>query len=635
MRLYNIICKISKIQLAKGETMDRKNANEKKNNYLIPTVVVAVLLVISLSLLLIFFFGAGDDNSVSKGNVVGSANSVMALAGSDARLAAAKAPGFMRYVPSILTHVNQEKMTLAWWTGNDAEKSFTVSNLMPGDVEVKEYKLKINSNRPNHIYLDIAIDTPTVLSEVLLLKIEVGEDLIYEGPFNSEIGQLTYNISRAETDEFTYKFTVSLPTSAGNRYAGKSLDADFIWSFDETVVFPSNPSSRPIIATSFDSISAVGQKTVEGDTPETAETFSFLLEFKNMLGKYEPVGTVSCDGEGKIDFTDLMSSFSFERIGLYEFRITEVAGTTDGMEYDSSEKHFQMFFGDSDQNGKLEILEFAGVSGVSVAHDEKTDEYSLSFEFVNVFKESSGTETEPHPGVEPGDEDKELEIVIKIENEVEGSESGDAEHRDEEFAFVIENVDTGEKKIVVTDDKGKAEFVLEFDESDVGTTNRYKVSAIAGSDPLIEYSDKVYEITVTVSKDPITGELSATVTLDGVTVLPEDINLSFVTVSNYEQGEEIEDLVPEITVTATLLVIETALFGYMLGYKKKRFGVRLHSFAAPVIFLGSLVPLWQTVVLVALVILTLAMLAVDVVYYVHLRQKIKEQLSEEADDGQQ
>ena len=152
----------------------KRNAPKKcKNKYFIPTLVISVLLVIAFSLLLFVLFGERKDLSVSKNNVIGNArlDSVVDTVG-DNRLSM----GMLRLGTSPLK-VTQDShiFSISWLTGNDADVTFSVSDLYPGDSVTKECKLLLNTWKVDSITLTKEIIDGTLnqkLADILLLKVE-------------------------------------------------------------------------------------------------------------------------------------------------------------------------------------------------------------------------------------------------------------------------------------------------------------------------------------------------------------------------------------------------------------------------------------------------------------------------------
>lgn len=619
--------------------------NDKRGNKcLVPTIVVAVLLVIVVALFFAVVFANDGSSSISPGNVVGSQIIAYTSARDVYSSAFSKTLGIgVPSLPMLKAASVSEDMSLSWWTGYDAQKAFAVSNMMPGDSETREYTLSLNAKNPLNLYFEVIITERSVLEEKLTLVVEINETEVYNGLL-AELGEHAFNMEGFSENEITYKLTVGLPTDADNRYAGKTLKADFVWTLEQKGTSGGGGTQviYPIEPTSFDNIYISGEKRIEGDTPEETESFAFVLEHKNIDGEYKAVGEAVAKNAGAFDLSSAMQGFVFKKQGLYEFRIVERAGSTDGMTYDGSEKLFQIYVLDSemDNDGKLEIIEIAGVSGVSVAYDEESDVYTLSLGFTNRYEKPKETETDPSTETDSDSESEteppvidDLKVIITAENTVENDETGAVDKAG--FPFVIENVDTGEKLIVLTDKQGIAEFELVYTTDDVGNTFRYKVYALDSGNADVEHSQTVYEIEISVHQNILTGALYATIKVNGVETPEKDVKLSFT--STYTGGgRELDSLIPAIIVAAVILIAEIVLVIYNKKKDKEedvaKGEVKLNSLATPMMFLGLFVPTWQVVVLLVLVVADLAMLAVNIVYYTRKAKKKKEEIEETVEE---
>ena len=117
---------------------------------------------------------------------------------------------------------------------------FKVINMLPGDMEVKNYCLKVSYKNSGNI--KFSVDThnkPNKLLEVLKLKVVLlnNGEVLYNG-LMKDMGELqTYTLKNSETaktEELYYEVTSYLDTSVGNQYmASTELDADFKWWVDE------------------------------------------------------------------------------------------------------------------------------------------------------------------------------------------------------------------------------------------------------------------------------------------------------------------------------------------------------------------------------------------------------------------
>ncbi len=222
--------------------MSQKPNSTKERVLFIAIIVVAVLLILSISLLIAVKVRDSSDIPVSSDNVIG-------ISGK-ADLPVVRLGDFSlsnQYFDSsatavFLTSTNEDKLTLSWWTGYGAKKSFTATNLMPGDVVSQQFTVTEKNNRAQSMRFDIKNITEkssvssganVKLADILNVTVAVGEKALYNGPFSQAQDIRCDLLPGASPQSVTYSITVSMPKSAGNEYAYKSLTADFSWTLEE------------------------------------------------------------------------------------------------------------------------------------------------------------------------------------------------------------------------------------------------------------------------------------------------------------------------------------------------------------------------------------------------------------------
>lgn len=640
----------------------------KNNKYLLPICIIAVLLVIALSLLLFVVFGNRNDSSVSKGNVIGG---VSEMSVTPNYYGAGHFGGMLHANPSLLLSGlgNSDKMivNLSVLTGNGVERTFKVSNMMPGDSVEKDYIIKVESSKATYVFFETEIKSGTAgqkLAEILELKVEFDGRVLYDGLLR-DMDKLSYPVDGR--CDIPCKLTVTMPGGKhiDNSYALLSLTADFIWSMDTEPSSPKPPID--MVGTKLYDSELTGQKTLEGREWQEGDSFTFILEYKYRNGEYQILAekTVTSANEA-IDFTNEITKFLFDKSGLYDFRITEIKGNIKDVKYDSSEKIFQVLIGDNRDDDVLDILSVVG-SGVAIAANADGG-YDLDFEFTNVYSKTVDPGDDPDnpdnpddpddpddpdnpdvpgPGPGPGDDPddpgddpsgdaKAIEVVLPIQNTLDIAPH--FEYDGEEFYFVIENVETGEKRIVAVDKDGKGDIKLVYTAEAAGKTFKYKVYAFDDGREGVRYSDKVYEVTVEVFLDPETNTLHTRITVDGEEVREEDVELKFVTgIGHGLRG--INTILPWIILLTIVLICEIIWLWYIFHVKKKREkeknenegiqndengGVKLNSWMTPVPFLWLIVPKWEVIAFIILACITTVMLVVDLalhIKYVHAKEE--------------
>ena len=134
---------------------------------------------------------------------------------------------------------SNEQFTLSAW--DRAENlAFQMTNMVPGDSETKEYAVKINDKRA--VSLRFSVESKGAdksLADVLHIKVEQGNDILYDGML-AEMSELAVRLAKEMPQTLKFRITVSLDTSVGNEYMGKTFSADFNWSI---IRQPYTPSS--------------------------------------------------------------------------------------------------------------------------------------------------------------------------------------------------------------------------------------------------------------------------------------------------------------------------------------------------------------------------------------------------------
>lgn len=121
----------------------------------------------------------------------------------------------------------------------EENKPFQVTNMFPGDVETKYYRIKV-SYKGDIIVRYHADIRPGYekLSEVLKVKIRLPEtdETLYDGLMRDMPESLNHALYTTEKtqSELYYEITAYLDTSVDNEYQDKELIADFRWWVQET-----------------------------------------------------------------------------------------------------------------------------------------------------------------------------------------------------------------------------------------------------------------------------------------------------------------------------------------------------------------------------------------------------------------
>ena len=253
-------------------------------------------------------------------------------------------------------------------------------------------------------------------------------------------------------------------------------------------------------------VKVVGKKLLEGREWQKGDSFSFILEQKNGEN-WNTLGTKSISFDesdtsfNTFDFSSIIQALTFDKVGTYSFRMSEVVGNAENMLYDKTVNTFTIKVTDTDMDGSLEISSVSGAQNAKVTKDGGN--YSVAVTFNNSFV--------PPAPADP--DDISLPIVIKktVKN------TSDQKIGPDGFEFILENTATGEKQSVKTDRDGKAVLSPIFTASDVGKTYTYKLFEKNGGKTGVTYDSDVYSITVAISLSE-EGKLSYTAKVDGKAV---------------------------------------------------------------------------------------------------------------------
>lgn len=134
----------------------------------------------------------------------------------------------------------KEKVTLSISKNNAADQTpFAVGNMFPGDMETKDYCIKVTHK--DKVTLKFTADIHTgyeKLAEVLKMKIILkgNNTVLYDGLMKDVpeyLDHLVVGNTTSTTEEITYVISTYLDTSVGNPYMNKELKADFKWWVEE------------------------------------------------------------------------------------------------------------------------------------------------------------------------------------------------------------------------------------------------------------------------------------------------------------------------------------------------------------------------------------------------------------------
>lgn len=132
-----------------------------------------------------------------------------------------------------------------------------------------------------------------------------------------------------------------------------------------------------------------GTKVLEGRNWQEGDKFAFKLEYLNESNEWISLGEKTIEYKddnaefNKYNFNEILKSFEFKNIGLYKFRLSEVLGNLENVDYDKTVNNFEILISDETMDGKLEIKEVTGYQNVKVT--EKENKYNLEVTFNNKY----------------------------------------------------------------------------------------------------------------------------------------------------------------------------------------------------------------------------------------------------------
>ncbi len=230
-----------------------------------------------------------------------------------------------------------------------------------------------------------------------------------------------------------------------------------------------------------------GTKVLEGRDWKKGDTFTFKLE-QQVGDKWNELGkkTITYDADKKdyniFEFTDLVRNISFDKVGTYEFRMSEVVGSLENVDYDKSVNRFTIKVTDIDMDGQLEVNEITGYGNSKVT--KKDDKHTVMITFNNKFVPP--VIPDPNP----------ITVPIRIEKTIENT--GDIKLGTEGFEIVLENMTTGELLATTTKSDGSAMFELTFTKDDIDKEYHYKVYETHAGKKGMTYDDTEYDVVITI-----------------------------------------------------------------------------------------------------------------------------------------
>ena len=219
-------------------------------------------------------------------------------------------------------------------------------------------------------------------SGTLSVTIKPGATFGIEGLEEGTVVKVTEKMTTL--DGFAVKGDATKTVTVG---ADGTASISFVNTYTPDAVKPSN-------------VTVSGVKVLEGRQWQVGDSFSFVLEQKDgenwtKLGEQTVTYNAENADFSKFDFSDVFQALTFDKVGTYTFRMSEIVGTLENVDYDKTVNHFTVKVTDVDMDGKLEINTVAGTENVAVT--KTNDGYAVTVTFNNTFVPPVVPDPDPKP----------------------------------------------------------------------------------------------------------------------------------------------------------------------------------------------------------------------------------------------
>ena len=244
-------------------------------------------------------------------------------------------------------------------------------------------------------------------------------------------------------------------------------------------------------------ITITGTKILQDREWREGDKFSFMFEYLNENQEWVTLSTKTIEYKendndfNKFNFTEEIQKVEYDTIGTYYYRISEVIGDDNNIDYDQNINYFSIEITDDDMNGKLELTNIEGHQNITVNNKNIDVTFNNRFKLENV-----------------------EDIEIKIASQKEVKNTGDYEIGPEGFTFILTNTETNTKKQLLSNDDGMTIFGITYTKDDIGKTYNYTLEELNDNQLNVTYSDKVYKIQVEIVLNR-EDKLQANIRLDG------------------------------------------------------------------------------------------------------------------------
>lgn len=341
-----------------------------------------------------------------------------------------------------------------------------------------------------------------------------------------------------EVDEGTKVTVTEIQNKPGFTIKDVAVTKDGTISSKETLIVDYTNVYKPL-AVIPDNVTLTGTKILEGREWQAGDTFSFTLEYQTDTGEWIALDTKTITYNqdnteyNKFDFTETLKMLEFNRLGTHNFRISEIIGELENIDYDKTINYFNIEVTDETMDGQLEINKINGYQNITVTENTEEKNYNINVIFNNTYELK---------------EIKDLNIkangIVKIDN------TGEKELGPENFEITMTNTKTEEVIKLNTDQNGQVSFDLKYTKEDIGKTFEYIIKQTNSAKEGVTYSDKEYKVNITITLND-KNELVAKILVNGIEV--DEILAEFINTYNVDPPiEPPEDITLDVNINKAI-----------------------------------------------------------------------------------
>lgn len=308
---------------------------------------------------------------------------------------------------AIITISNQ--VTLAYLLD---KTSPLVSKFIPGDYPLGGFTINKNVEHslgddyviPESIEFEFTIDLGRYyMNQVIstsLGNFETDENGVFSVKIKPDVGITVNGIEEGTKVKIT---DVSNLVGFTN---DKENVREITVSLDENVELKFNNTYTPELVTG-KNVSLDGVVKIDGREWQDGDEFILKLEHMNEQNKWIELSSkkIVYDSKNvdfsKFNFNDIIQTYVFKNVGFYKFRVSEVVGNLENVDYDKTINNFEIVVSDKTMDGKLEIDSVTGTNNIVV--NKIDSKFEIMVTFNNKYKVS---------------EDSEIEYVDKVEDSI-------------------------------------------------------------------------------------------------------------------------------------------------------------------------------------------------------------------------